>query len=504
MLNEGAQVIDLEEDSWEDEQVDSDLSKRGTALEIDQDDVHAASAETTAPIARRYLVLSHLSSRCAEQIFQFIVIIFLTKAVLPQASLILVSSYGLFSGILVFVLGSHFAMIATATIAGSRNRLRSIRSILFCQYGCVLSCAVACYVLLIGEDGDGDTDTSTSGGYPFDLSTTLLLISIHLFGGFSLLFSEASTVAIEKDWVVVIARPHGADYLGRLNISLRQIDLGSKMLSPTLAGFFLMAVGERLQPAIVAVAIINAFSLFVEYCCLTKICSLVPDLMMSGSDDPNESAGEDNPDMEPGHCASCSFFAGLVVYFHQKIAAGGLALALLYLNVLSVGELMTGYLVSRGLSLQVLGLWRGISSVVGIFGTKAFGCIASKHNLPTTCVLSIAFFFGCLTVSFGSLFVTNQSAALALLVVGVSISRIGLWSFDLATSQLIQETVPDNKRGIFGGTQHSLQAFFFALHFVFGLIWSQPDQFFTLVAIGYSAVGFAFLLVLLGVYQSGM
>jgi iron-regulated transporter 1 len=324
-----------------------------------------------------------------------------------------------------------------------------------------------------------------------------------LLGGFSLLFGEASTVAIEKDWVIVIADGCHADYLGKLNISLRQIDLGSKMLSPTVAGFFLMAVGEQLQPALIAVAIINLLSFFIENFCLTKICALVPGLMMSGGNQ-NESSDEDISDQnfERRHCASCGFLVGLIVYFQQKIASGGLALALLYLNVLSVGDLTTSYLVSRGISLHFIGLWKGVSSVIGIFGARAFGIISAWRSLATTSMLSIAFFLGCLSVSFGSMFVANQRVELALLVSGISISRIGLWIFDLAISQLIQETVPDNCRGIFGGTQHSLQAFFFALHFVFGLIWSKPEHFFVLAAIGYSAVGVAFLLVLLGVYQS--
>mmetsp|Transcript_4896 Transcript_4896/g.8359 ORF Transcript_4896/g.8359 Transcript_4896/m.8359 type:complete len:516 (-) Transcript_4896:32-1579(-) len=497
MLND-IQAIACEEDPCEDEQIDSDAVKSTAALEIGQANDQAGAATFASLVVRRYLLASHLFGVFAEQVFQFVVVVFLTKAVLPEASLMLVSSYGFTSSLLVFSLGSHFGRYLDLESARSR-RLRSIRAVLIGQYGCVLASTVACYALLSGEGKDSDTGILTSTGDPFDLTTTSLLIAIHLFGGFSLLFSEASTVAIEKDWAIVIAAGCDADYLGRLNIALRQIDLGSKMLSPTAAGFFLMAVGEQVQPAIIAAAIINFFAFFIEYCFLTKICALVPGLMMSWGDQ-NESSDKDN--QEKRHCTSCSFFAGLVVYFQQKIAAGGLALAMLYLNVLSVGELMTAYLVSCGISLHFIGLWKGISSIVGIFGTRAFGFVSSRYSLATTSMLSITFFLGCLSLSFGSSFVANKSVALAVLVLGISISRIGLWSFDLAISQLIQETVPVHCRGIFGGTQHSLQAFFFALHFVSGLIWSKPDQFFILAAIGYSAVGFAFLLVLLGVYQS--
>ena len=495
MLND-AQAVSSGEDAWEDEQIDSEAVKPASqsALEIDQADAQVGSIN--APIVRRYLVLSHSCGVFAEQIFQFIVIIFLTKAILPEASLVLVSSYGLFSSALVFALGSSVGRYLDIESAKNR-RLHCIRGVLIGQYGCVLACTGFCYALLSDEGRHSDVSTSA-----VDLPTILLLIAIHLLGGFSLLFGEASTVAIEKDWVIVIAAGFDADYLGKLNISLRQIDLGSKMLGPTVAGFFLMAV-EQLQPALIAVAIINLLSFFIENFCLAKICALVPGLMISGGNQ-NDISNEDIRDqnLEKKHCASCSFFAGLVVYFQQKIASGGLALALLYLNVLSVGDLMTAYLVSKGISLHFIGLWKGLSSVIGIIGARAFGFISSWRSLATTSMLSIALFLGCLSVSFGSMCVANQSVELALLVSGISISRIGLWIFDLAISQLIQETVPDRCRGIFGGTQHSLQAFFFALHFVFGLIWPKPEQFFVLAAIGYSAVGIAFLLVLLGVYQS--
>ena len=188
MPKEGIQVIDSsEEDAWEDEDTTRACP---AALEIEH-----ADAKTVAPNVRLYLVVSHLFSRCAEQVFQFVVIIFLTKAVLSEASLVLVSSYGLFSGLLVFALGSQFGRYLDVESARNR-RLRSIRAVLIGQYGCVLVCTVACYALLTDEGHGGDE--TTSGGYPFDPLTTLLLVVIHLLGGFSLLFSEASTLQLKR------------------------------------------------------------------------------------------------------------------------------------------------------------------------------------------------------------------------------------------------------------------------------------------------------------------
>lgn len=63
---------------------------------------------------------------------------------------------------------------------------------------------------------------------------------------------------------------------------------------------------------------------------------------------------------------------GLATYFEQSIWPAALALALLYLTVLSLGLLMTAYLKWQGMTEAVLSLYRGAGAVSGLLATVAF------------------------------------------------------------------------------------------------------------------------------------
>jgi hypothetical protein len=43
-----------------------------------------------------------------------------------------------------------------------------------------------------------------------------------------------------------------------------------------------------------------------------------------------------------------------------------------------------------------------------------------------------------------------------LLFLGMALSRIGLWAFDLAQTQIIQEDSPNDQAGLISGFQYSL------------------------------------------------
>ncbi|CAE6085951.1 unnamed protein product [Arabidopsis arenosa] len=45
-----------------------------------------------------------------------------------------------------------------------------------------------------------------------------------------------------------------------------------------------------------------------------------------------------------------------------------------------------------------------------------------------------------------------------MLMAGVAASRLGLWMFDLAVIQQMQDLVPESDRCVVGGVQNSLQA----------------------------------------------
>mmetsp|Transcript_22086 Transcript_22086/g.31056 ORF Transcript_22086/g.31056 Transcript_22086/m.31056 type:complete len:208 (+) Transcript_22086:444-1067(+) len=172
-----------------------------------------------------------------------------------------------------------------------------------------------------------------------------------------------------------------------------------------------------------------------------------------------------------------------------------------YLNVLSFGGIMTAFLVWRGMRLPTIGVWRGISSAIGLMGTVAYFYSTKYMSIASTGMWSIAFQFLALSVSYASLFVDYYNASLGMLIAGVCASRVGLWVFDISITQLMQEYVEDDVRGVVGGVQQSLNAFFALLSFGLGIIIPDPRDFFIYVGLGYGSVGVAMVLYGFGVFR---
>ena len=68
-------------------------------------------------------------------------------------------------------------------------------------------------------------------------------------------------------------------------------------------------------------------------------------------------------------------------------------------------------------------------------------------------------------------------------------------------TQLFQEFVEEEYRGIVGGLQQSLESFFGLIVFVLGIIFPNPNDFYILAGCGYAGVGFALLCYWLGVFR---
>ena len=161
---------------------------------------------------------------------------------------------------------------------------------------------------------------------------------------------------------------------------------------------------------------------------------------------------------------------------------------------------MTAYLVWRGMSMEAIGIWRGVSSAVGLAGTFVYTFLSSRMSLIDSGMSSVTFQFLCLSVSYASLFIDDYITSLAMLIAGVCASRVGLWCFDISVTQLMQEKIPEDIRGLVGGVQQSLNAFFSILSFAIGIAIPDPQYFHIYVSVGQASVGLAVLCFGFGVY----
>ena len=73
-------------------------------------------------------------------------------------------------------------------------------------------------------------------------------------------------------------------------------------------------------------------------------------------------------------------------------------------------------------------------------------------------------------------------------------SRLGLWMSDLTISQLFQETVAEQERGIVAGMQNSFNSILGLIMYFLVIALPKPEQFGLLVLMSVTAVGFGGLL----------
>jgi iron-regulated transporter 1 len=174
-----------------------------------------------------------------------------------------------------------------------------------------------------------------------------------------------------------------------------------------------------------------------------------------------------------------------------------------YVKVLTFGGMMTAYLVSCNMSLSTIGIWHGVSSVIGLLGTVVFTQSQKYHmTLESTALWGIVWDFLCLSIALSSIFVVSKDDLSArLLIAGVLPSRIGLFVYDISVTQLFQKTVPTKFRGQVGGTQIFLNSFFGYLLFVLGMIYSDVQNFWILIVVGYVSIGVAMIFYFLGAYR---
>jgi iron-regulated transporter 1 len=172
------------------------------------------------------------------------------------------------------------------------------------------------------------------------------------------------------------------------------------------------------------------------------------------------------------------------------------------MNGLTFGNgIMTTYLLYRDLDLRTIGAIRGLASAIGIAGTCLYHISTRYLTLEATGMWSVTYQCSCLALSLAAVTVIHhETASLALLVFGVCASRLGLWVFDVAVTQLQQEQTPDGIRGLVGGVQQGMNSFFLLLSFLFPLLFPDPSDFSYFVAVGYTSVATAVLLYFFGLF----
>ncbi|CAA6669283.1 unnamed protein product [Spirodela intermedia] len=299
-----------------------------------------------------------------------------------------------------------------------------------------------------------------------------LVVLTNISGAIGVLSTLAGTILVEREWVVVISAGQPPQALTKLNSVIRRIDLSCNLLAPVFSGFIISFIS--LRASAVSLALWNTVAVWLQYWLLNSVYNGIPALCESSqrraakliSVDRLEEEGIVEAPSPSLRSRALDWLYGFLlfdawaVYLKQEVVLPGIALALLYFTVLGFGTMMTAALKWQGVPAYVIAMGRGVSAVIGITATLVYPVAHSWVLTLRTGLWSIW--------AQSTPFVMDAHG-------GVAASRLGLWMFDLAVMQQMQDLVPESDRLIVGGVQNSLQSILDLMAYVMGIIISHPQ-----------------------------
>lgn len=373
---------------------------------------------------KRRLYVSHFLSTWNSRVFEFGAVLFLAR-ITPGT--LLPSS--------VYALVRAASAVCFAPMVGQyvdqEDRLKAVRLSVVGQRGAVILSCLGFWAL--------STDLLDFPGFRPCLIAMLILLAC-----VEKLCSICSTIAIERDWVVVVAESFQCG-LEALNSQMRRIDLVCKLVGPlTIA----LVYGYSTTIAIVAVLGMNASSVLIEYFAIARVYHMIPALqarpVVSNDTDNVSFAVPEVPaiwQLGPLCVARTrSIYKTVSSYMRHPVFLPSMALCLLYFTVLSFSGQMVTYLLSVGLSSAQIGALRALSTAIEISATWLAPIAMNRVGPLRGGLWFINWQWSCLVGAFSFFWVMRTPSVAALgLVVGVIASRVGLWGFDLCVQIIIQE-----------------------------------------------------------------
>lgn len=419
--------------------------------------------QNKAPRALLYrLYISHTLSTWNARTFEFGAVIFLA-AIFP-GTLFFASCYALFRSAAAAALGSWIG-----SLVDSKNRLYIVRqSIIWQRISVALSCLILA-MLLAGNPQNG-------------LIVYGLFATIVALAGIEKLAFVANTVAVERDWIIVVSDSLGVERQ-ELNSAMRRIDLICKLIAPLGIG---LLDGYSTKIAIWVVFSQNAISVLIEYFAIAQVYAAVPELgrgkeLGNTTETPRSPGGTPIAPSRTTLSTIKNNIRPWKDYFQNPAFLASFSLSLLYLTVLSFASQMTTYLLTLGFTSTHVSLMRLVAVILELSATCAAPLLMNKIgavrsglwfvNEQLFSIMAAVAFFAATTSQ------THLKLAGLALVAGVALSRLGLWGFDLCVQYLVQEDAPEAIRGSFSAIEMSLQNFFELLSFATTMVFYRPEDF---------------------------
>ncbi|GAA5961411.1 hypothetical protein JCM8115_003438 [Rhodotorula mucilaginosa] len=446
------------------------------------------------------LLAQHLSSSWGQRCYEFASYLFLIK-LFPNTTL-QPSIFGFFTTGAAIVLSGSVGHLVDIV-----PRLRLVRGAIVAQkltVGVSYSIFLSAFLRLGPDYADGPHKAVLTGMF-----VLLVLLSMGLN-----LASIGISVAVERDWVTTVAQGNGA-VLTRLNTYLRRVDLLSKLLAPLFVSLLTTAVSYTFASAFLLG--FAAGSMIFEFIWINIVYRRLPFLARRNALPSHASAGGANAEwtasnpsipQQRSRLVSWTTWTSRVrlrivsewknwrTFIRNPIFYSSLSISLLYLTVLSFDGSMLAYLKSHNYPDPFVAGMRGVGVVTGLMGTLAMPMLEKRIGLVRTGTWSVFSEVVTLVPAVLAFFVATPPEGKrgsagndAMLFTGMALSRIGLWSFDLAQLKELQQGLDDHpNRNSIMALQFSLQNMLDLVKYVVTMILNQPSEFKWAVLISFCAV----------------
>ncbi|KAF9973777.1 hypothetical protein BGZ73_002965 [Actinomortierella ambigua] len=337
------------------------------------------------------------------------------------------------------------------------------------------------------------------------------------------------SISIERDWIVVLCEGD-SHLLTRINASMKRIDLVCKLCSPlALAGCLAWLPTEWCSLLIAAWC---AVSLGMEWLLVLYIwnsssalweprelgvdiyttdaasfmdharkhlqqnSSREPLVAHRHSHDSQRPLAQDlEGDLEDQRLVKKSRHQNIVryiimsfgIYCHHAVFLASLAYGMIYINLMSVSGTMIGYLQWRGFSASSIAVLKGVCTTAELLGTIAMPILTYYVGLVRAGSWSIWFEVLALTPVVLAMY-SDRLPIQVIIFAGMALSRIGVWSFDLVITQIMQEHIENDGAGAINGWHYTMMNTFELAQFVLTMIWHDPQQYLAPALISYGCV----------------
>ncbi|KNE62758.1 hypothetical protein AMAG_07943 [Allomyces macrogynus ATCC 38327] len=420
---------------------------------------HDAQSVGPQPVRGIYqLLASHTLETWTSRSWEFAGPIWLADLV-PD-SLLPLSIYGV-----VVCLGAILAGPRIGKYVDSHTRWNAVWiTVVIAKVAMVLAALLLHAWFLTVQHPDGSVASTLRGWFgPSGVQNAFLAVLCIL--GLVIKWSNMGyVISVERDWVVVMTN-HESTVLSHTNAWIRRIDLLSKMLAPLA----MAAVTTGFKPLIATLAL-GGFALVdmvLELILFTHVRKHHPRLSQ-----PKETP--DDSDTDPDHhIAGAESTSPILVYLRHPVLLASLAMAALYLTVLSFGGTMIAYLkTEQHLDDNIIAGARAVAAVMGVGATWLAPFLIDRVGPERAGLWSI--WLQALTLAPT---VVTKTVDPWLLVACVTVSRVWLWTFDLAHAQVMQDAVAAHEVGAVNGVHLAMCSVGDVLTYVLTLVWTRPDQF---------------------------